>query len=230
MGNGAAPATDMAAAIVPKSDQLNADDLIAGPRTITVREVKVTPGKEQPVSISFEGDDGKPYKPCKSMARVLVQCWGPDAKQYAGRSMTLYRDPTVKWAGMEVGGIRISHLSGISSDMTFALTASKGSRKPYTVKVLRDAPAGKNADVPDLRKAEDIAEINGLCSKLNAAGDSIKWSGKTLCEYAGEMFAKTLTSLNDLSAEQVTSLLADLNERLTNLDSDKAERGAIEDE
>ena len=126
---------DMTAAITPKSDQLNADDLIAGPLTITVTEVTIRAG-EQPVSIHYEGDNGKPYKSCKSMNRVLVMCWGPDAKNYIGRSMTLYRDPTVKWAGQEIGGIRISHLSDLDSSVTMALTATKGSRKPYTVKPL----------------------------------------------------------------------------------------------
>ncbi len=124
----------MASAIIPRSDQLNSDDLIAGPITITITEVTIRGGQEQPVSIHYEGDNGKPYKSCKSMNRVLVTAWGPDAKQYVGRSLTLYRDPAVKWGGMEVGGIRISHMSHLPEPMTMALTATKGSRKPYTVR------------------------------------------------------------------------------------------------
>jgi hypothetical protein len=127
---------DMSAAIIPKSDQLNSDDLIAGPITVTITAVTVRGGQEQPVSIHFEGDNGKPYKPCKSMSRVLVSAWGPDSSKYVGRSMALYRDPSVKWAGMEVGGIRISHMSDIAETMTMALTATKGSRKPFMVKPL----------------------------------------------------------------------------------------------
>ena len=130
---------DMTQAIVPKSDQTNADDLIAGPITIKISEVAIRGGQEQPVSIHYEGDNGKPYKPCKSMSRVLVANWGADAKQYVGRSLTLYRDPSVKWAGMDVGGIRISHMSDIEGPMTMALTATKGSRKPFTVRPLEVA-------------------------------------------------------------------------------------------
>jgi hypothetical protein len=89
---------DMSQVIIPKSDQWNADDFIAGPQTFTITEVRISPGSEQPVSIVLEGTD-KFYRPCKSMSRVLVQAWGPDAKAYIGRSLTLYRDPTVKWAG-----------------------------------------------------------------------------------------------------------------------------------
>ena len=70
---------DMSAVIIPKSDQLNADDLIAGPLTVTISEVRITPGSEQPVSMMLEGTD-KAYRPCKSMSRVFVQAWGADAK------------------------------------------------------------------------------------------------------------------------------------------------------
>lgn len=134
---------DMRAVIVPKSDQINADDLLGGPITITIKEVSIRPGTEQPVSIHFEGDGGKPYKPCKSMARVMVTCWGPDANEYAGHSMTLYCDPKVMWGGMAVGGIRISHMSHIKTAHTMALTATKGSRKPFTVKPLAEDAAKK---------------------------------------------------------------------------------------
>ena len=150
---------DMTSAIIPKSDQLNSDDLIAGPITITITDVTIRGGQEQPVSIHFEGDNGKPYKTCKSMNRVLVTAWGADASKYVGRSMTLYRDPSVKWAGMEVGGIRISHLSDIDSKITMALTATKGSRKPYTVQPLK-ADAQKAAPAhtpPDVSSPADSA-------------------------------------------------------------------------
>lgn len=129
--------SDMNSTITPKSDQMNADDFIGkGSMTIKITDVKVGGSAEQPVSIFFEGDNGKPYKACKSMRRVLVYAWGNDSKSYIGRSMTLFRDEKVKWAGTDVGGIRISHLSHITEPMTMALSASKGNRKPYTVKPL----------------------------------------------------------------------------------------------
>ena len=125
---------DMGQAIIPKSDQLNADDLLTGPKTIKITGVTVRGGQEQPVAISYEGDDGKPYKACKSMCRVLVSAWGADSVQYVGRSLTLYCDPKVKWGGMEVGGLRISHMSHIDSALTMALTVTRANKKPFTVK------------------------------------------------------------------------------------------------
>ncbi len=56
--------SDMTQTIVPKSDQLNSDDLIAGPRTIRITRVVVDMGGEQPASVYFEGDGDKPFKPC----------------------------------------------------------------------------------------------------------------------------------------------------------------------
>jgi len=124
---------DMRPTIIAKSDQLTADDLIAGPRTITVTRVEITPEAEQKVSIFFEGDGGKPYRSCKSMNRVMVHVWGPDASQYAGRSMTLYRDADVKWGGMAVGGIRISHMTHMDGALTIALTETKKNKRPFRV-------------------------------------------------------------------------------------------------
>lgn len=127
---------DMTLTVIPKSDQINADDLIGGPRTITITRMAIDPTSDQPVGVYFEGDNGKPYKACKSMCRVLVHAWGADSGKYIGRSMTLYCDPKVKWAGMEVGGIRISHMSHIPETLTMALTATRGNKKPFTVKPL----------------------------------------------------------------------------------------------
>jgi len=58
-----------------KSDQLNAVDLVGAPKTITVTKVSLVEG-DQPVTINYRGDEGKPYKPCKGMRRALVAAWG----------------------------------------------------------------------------------------------------------------------------------------------------------
>lgn len=152
---------DMTMFITPKSDQLNADDLIGGPRTITVTKVSANQGSaEQPVSISFDGDNGKPYKPCKSMRRVLVHIWGSDARNYVGRSMTLYCDPSVQFGGMKVGGIRISHMSHIDKEQTMALTATRAKRAPYTVHPLKAEPSAPTAS--DYDSCADRAAFDAL--------------------------------------------------------------------
>lgn len=163
---------DMRAVIIPKSDQLNSDDLISGPRTITITKVEIRPGSEQPVSIFFDGDNGKPWKTCKSMNRVLVNAWGPDANQYIGRSLTLYRDPNVKWGGMAVGGIRISHMTDIETKLTMALTETKGSRKPYTVQPLVLQGAGSKAAAPAI---SDGTKAAGVAAAAAGVAAYTKW-------------------------------------------------------
>ncbi len=135
--------TDLRKTIIPKSDQLNADDLIGTTKTIKVTKVSLAAG-DQPIAINYDGDGGKPYLPCKSMRRVMVNVWGCDGNEYVGRSMTLYRDDKVTFGGMAVGGIRISHMSHIDKDVTMALTATRANRKPYTVKPLVQSHASSD--------------------------------------------------------------------------------------
>ena len=110
--------------IVPKSDQLNADQLVGGPMTVTVSEVRVTTSDDQPVIVHYEGENGRPFKPCKTMRKLLIFAWGEDGRAWAGRSMTLYHDPSVRFGGSEVGGIRISHMSDIEGPIRVNLTSS----------------------------------------------------------------------------------------------------------
>lgn len=153
---------DMARFIEPKSDQLNSDDLIGGPLTIRITGVSANEGSpEQPISVSFEGDNRKPYKPCKSMRRVMVHVWGPDAKAYVGRSMTLYRDPEVQFGGMKVGGIRISHMSHIDGEKTMALTATRAKRAPFKVRPLKVDAAQANEDAMATWVQRFITALNG---------------------------------------------------------------------
>lgn len=146
---------DMRKTVAPKSDQLNSDDLIGQSQTITVTKVSLMSEPDQPIAIYFDGDNGKPYKPCKSMRRVLINVWGVDGTAYVGRSMTLYRDEKVMFGGAAVGGIRISHVSHIDAPVTMALTATRANRKPFTVKPL--IVAAPQADtIRD--KAEDASK------------------------------------------------------------------------
>lgn len=126
---------DMTEFIAPNSAQLNADDLLTGPMTVTITEV--TQGNaEQPVNVNTVETPGRPYKPSKSMRRVMVAAWGKDASAYAGRRLTLYCNPEIKFGGAKVGGIEISHMSDIDGDLKVSLTATRGKKKLHTVKPL----------------------------------------------------------------------------------------------
>ena len=127
--------TNLLDTIQAKSDQLNADDLGSGTMTITVTAVKRGDG-EQPVVIHYQGDNGRPYKPCKTMRRVLVHGWTENGSAWVGRSMTLYNDPSVKFGGVAIGGIRISHMSDIGNGLRLTPNASKGKKTEVLIQPL----------------------------------------------------------------------------------------------
>ena len=125
----------IAKTITPNSNQLNADDLIAGPIVVTVTDVRQGES-DQPVVLVIDGDR-QPYKPCKTMRRLLVSLWGERASDWIGQRLELYADPDVKWGGVAVGGIRISAVSGIDQPHTVMLTVTRGKRQAVTIKPLQ---------------------------------------------------------------------------------------------
>lgn len=137
--------TDLRSTIIPRSDQLNSEQLLAGPMTITVTEVRAGGGEEQPVSVFHNVYPDRPYKPCKTMRKVLILAWGPDGTKWVGKSMELYCEPSVKFGGEVVGGIRISRLSDIPRDIKVSLTATKGRKAMHEIKPLEQSPALKAA-------------------------------------------------------------------------------------
>ena len=170
---------DISETTAPKSDQLNADDLMGGPATVTIVEVRAG-NSEQPVDIvTAEFGAGRPYKPSKSMRRVLLSAWGKETAPYAGRRMTLYRDPTVKFGGDVVGGIKISHLSHIDKPIRIALTVTRGKRSMHVIDPLPDAPPARDwvADIAQAATMGDLAALYGASPKtpdIVAAKDARK--------------------------------------------------------
>lgn len=146
---------DMRPTIVPKSDQINADQLLGGPMTITVTGVTAKAG-DQPVTIHYQGDKGRPYKPCLTMRKVLVLAWGHDGNQWPGKSMRLYTDPSVMWGKEEVGGVRISHLSDIAKDIKVSLAATKGKKIMHEIKRLAD---GDTELIAGIKAAGDLESL-----------------------------------------------------------------------
>ena len=208
---------DISKTIAPKSDQLNADDLIAGPKTITVTGIKLV-AEDQPVAIHFEGDDGKPYKPCKSMRRVLIKAWGPNGATYVGRSMTLFLDEQVRFGGAAVGGIRISHLTAIDKPLSMALTATRGTKKAYTVQPLAVQQADKSAlkavldQIAASTGKEGLAKAKEMASKLteddkSTAADAYKARVAELKRAAAQVIKEPEWASERMTFAQVAEII-----------------------
>jgi hypothetical protein len=160
---------DVTAAIKPKSDQLNADNLITGPRTIRIREVRIVQG-EQPIHVFFDGDDGKPWKPSKTSARCMATIWGSNAEGWVGLSLMIFLDPTVTWSGAAVGGIRISHMEGLDKPRSLMLTKTRGQKGAVVIKPLE--MGGKDRAPVDVEAAKNGARDAALGGK---EGFSVWW-------------------------------------------------------
>lgn len=128
---------DIRAAIKPRSDQLNFENFLTGPQTFTV--AKVTPGdRDHPVFIHMVECPTTPYKPSKGMLKCIAcpDGWGDKSSKWAGLKITLYGDPTVIYGGVEVGGIKVSHLEEIEGDYETLISARRGVRKPHLIRKL----------------------------------------------------------------------------------------------
>ena len=183
---------DISETIAPRSDQTNAEDFLSGPRTVTITGVSKG-SAEQPVNIELAEFPGRPFRPSKTVRRILVNAWGPDANTYTGRRMTLYRDPAVKFGGMDVGGIRVSHLSHIDKPLSVALTVSRGKRQSYTVQPLADAP---------------VAVDREQLSRISAQMGDLGITKADALPYVAEVIGRQVKSANDLTHDEAAQLIA----------------------
>jgi len=164
---------DLSDTIEPRSDQINADDLLAGPRDVTVAGVR-RGNPDQPVEVVLEEFD-RVWKPCKTVRRLLIACWGADGSAWVGRRARLYNDDRVEWGGRRVGGIRVSHLSHLDSPRTVLVMVKRGKRQPVELLPLpmpaEPAEPSTPAEPVDLL---DVLEQRGL-----SMGQLDEWASTT---------------------------------------------------
>lgn len=188
--------SDVGFAMEAKSDQLNAVDIMGFEPVITIRNVVVKKG-EQPVSIYYNGDNNRPWKPSKGMIRVLAAAWGRDSAAWVGKSAQIYCDPTVRYAGQEVGGVRIRALSDIDKrGMTFILTLSKQKRAPYPVSFLNM----ERAPYPQDRFEKGLP---AMIEKMKS-GDMTLSQIIAQCQKTGELTPEQIGVLEDNAPVEVT--------------------------
>ena len=143
-----------------KGKQTNADDLVAAPRTVVVTDVVLTGDEKQPLAVRYEGDEGKPFLPCLTMRKMIAAIWGKESDAWIGQSLTLFRDPSIKFGPDTPGGVRISHMSGIDKTISVQLLEKRGKRRTYTIVPLvvekvkqQDKPAPQpEPNAPDIDK------------------------------------------------------------------------------
>ena len=140
---------DISETLAPTSDQLDAIELVAGPRTFTVEAVSAG-SDEQPVQIRL-AEFPRVWRPGKSMRRVLAAGWGVDASTWIGHRVTLVYDGGVMFGKDRVGGTRISAMSHLKDGkrLTVPLLISRGKSAMFTVEPLPNVAPTTLARMPE---------------------------------------------------------------------------------
>ena len=208
---------DISETLAPQSDQLDAVDLLGGPRTFTI--TKVTKGStEQPVDVHL-AEFPRVWRPGKSMRRVLAACWGTDASAWTGRRVTLYCDETVTFGPDVVGGTRISHLSHINKPRKIPLMVKRGKSATFTVQPLKDEPAPTSPVdvVAEALGGEVIEPMSRVQSVL--LGDAFTKAGLTdkaaRLTYASDVVGRPLQSATDLLKQEAADVIDALEKETT---------------
>lgn len=182
---------DVTQYIQPKSDQLNADDLIGGDLIARIESVIIT-GGEQPISVKLEGFS-RVWKPCKTTSRIMAAIWGVKSGAWIGNHVRLFSDPTVKWAGVAVGGIRINGMSGIDAPKSIPLSTSKGKRVIYVIEpIVKENAAPKMKEYPQDRFEEYLPKWKEAGETIIKLSQSLRKNGFILSQTQMEIIQQEL--------------------------------------
>lgn len=204
-------AFDITDTLAPTSDQLDAVDLVGGPRIFTV--TKVSKGNaEQPVQVHL-AEFPRVWRPSKSMRRVLAAAWGSDASTWTGRKVELYCDPEVMFGGQAVGGTRVARMSHIDKALKVPLLVKRGKSAIFTVQPL-PADAVTEARTPDLRALTGAFKAAGIADKAG------------MLTFAVEVAGRDLASAGDLTADEVDRVVEALRHKA--LDGDILDAEALD--
>lgn len=190
--------SDLSDTVIAKSDQLNADDLVGMDKTITVTAVS-RGNAENPVVVNYQGDDGRPFKPCKTVRRILIAAWGKDGNEWVGKQAVLYCDPSVKYGGKEVGGIRISALSDIPKPLSVKLSETRGKKKEHRIEILQ----------PEVKPPYPVEKFNEAFDAMTAKIKEGKMTAEqviTKCEMTGQLSDEQRGRIRDIESNLATDV------------------------
>lgn len=188
---------DISMAMQAKSDQLNAVDIMGVEPVITIRDVQVRNG-EQPIWVFYHGDNNRPWKPSKGMIRILAAGWGTESSNWVGKSVQIYMEPSVRYAGQEVGGIRIRAMSDIpQKGINATITISRTKREPYPVKFL-------SMERPVYPADKFEAAFKAMVKKMDNREMTLQ-QVVAQCQQTGDLSEEQLKRLSDAAPVDVDS-------------------------
>lgn len=190
---------DVRGTLEAKSDQLNATDIMGIDLVIRIRAVVVGGGKEQPVAVYFDGDNNRPWKPSKGMRRVLAAGWGWESDNWIGKYVKLHFDASVKYAGKEVGGIRVKAMSDIDQrGMVVVEAINRQQRVPVNVAYL-------DTSVPQY-PADRFAKALPVMAAKMQSGEMTLQQVVAQCQQTGQLTAEMLSELEKFAPVVIEEL------------------------
>lgn len=194
---------DITKALAPKTDQIDATDLIGAPPQIftiaAVSENNSELSEQQPVNIRLV-ETPLWWRPSKGMLRVLADNWGRVTADWVGKRVELYGDPEVYFGKEKRGGTRISRLSHIASSKTTLVNPRGGRGAYFTVKPLPDVAPSAPAEPLDSRIAKALAAF----AAIGTAQDQLEHRiGADVAEWTEADLTELQAAYRQAKAEQV---------------------------
>ena len=181
---------DISLAAQAKSDQLNAIDII-GELVITIRQVDFDRNRQQQkLWLYFDGDNGRPWKPSVGMCRMLMEGWGTESDNFMGKSVKIWNNPAVIYAGKAAGGIQILAMSHIQEG-------------GFNKKLLINRTKSETLHIDLLDMARPVypdEQFNAALPKMAAAMESGKMTLQHVishCQKTGDLTAAQLEALQN---------------------------------
>lgn len=168
---------DITAALAPKSDQLDAIELVQ-PRTFTVDTGSRVGQRDGRAVVEIRLVDlDRVWRPSKGMLDVIAACWGLDSSKWVGHRVTLYNDREVKFGPDKVGGTRISHISEIDGPRNLQIrgAGSSGRKQMWHVEPLPPLEPARDwaAEIALAGTDTDALRVLGNAAIAASAGPDI---------------------------------------------------------
>lgn len=180
--------------IVTKSDQLNAEDLLLSNRTIKITGVKMIKDPQQPLILNYEGDNGRPFKPCLTMRKALQFAYGDNPDNLIGKFLELYCDPEVKFGKDKVGGVRIAGMSDIKGTIRASFTETRGKKKEYSFKRI------EGVELPPYPDAKFKTAFDAM-KKFIVDGEMTHEQVINRCEQTGKLSDEQKQKIRDVQVD-----------------------------
>ena len=146
------------------SKWLTQDDIGAGERTLTIKKVQIeTVGTEEdadekPVMHFFEVEKGLAVN--ATNWDVIAELYGDESDHWQNKVITLYVDPTIKFGGKKVGGIRVKGMAAAMAPATVQPNGSSiATSKDQLIELVKWASGMTAATTPE---AKEQAKLKGI--------------------------------------------------------------------